>query len=45
MNNENFICDSRYFFVSLQKKLIELYYEENFEIHHIANGDICVFFL
>lgn len=45
MNNENFICDSRYFFVFLQKKLIELYYEENFEIYHIANGDICVFFL
>lgn len=27
MNNENFTCDSRYFFVCLQKKLIELYYE------------------
>ena len=45
MNNENFICNSRYFFVILQKKLIELYYEENFEIHHITNDDICVLIL
>ena len=45
MNNENFICDSRYFFVLLQKKLIELYYEENFERHRTVNGNIYVLFL
>lgn len=45
MNNENFIWSSRYFFVSLQKKLIELYYEENFEIHYTPNGYSDVFFL
>ena len=43
MNNENYICDSRYFFVFLQRKLIELYYEENFEIHYTPDGhsDVC----
>ena len=43
MNNENFICNSRYFFVPLQKKLIELYYEEIFEIHYTPDGysDVC----
>lgn len=45
MNNENFICNSRYFFVFLQKKLIELYYEENFEIHYTPDGYSDVFFL
>lgn len=43
MNNENFFCDSRYFFVFLQRKLIELYYEENFEIHYTPDSysDVC----
>ena len=43
MNNENYICDSRYFFVFLQRKLIELYYEENFEIHYTPGNysDVC----